>query len=160
MEYHIVTVWRIEAPIDVVYDTIFQSLNWPKWWCNVESVETIAEGSPNGIGNIRRYIWRGFLPYRLSFDICATRIEPLTAIEGIASGDVEGIGCWSFNQNENMTIVTYTWHVKTTSFWMNILELFTYPIIICNHNFVMRRGGKALAQKLNVQITHHNIMSH
>ncbi len=29
-----------------------------------------------------------------------------------------------------------------------------------NHNFVMRRGGEALAQKLNVQITHHNIMSH
>lgn len=156
MEYHLVTVWFIDAPIEVVYEAIFDSLNWPKWWSNVESVETIFAGDVNGIGNIRRYVWRGFLPYHLNFDIRATRIEPLVSIEGVASGDLNGVGCWSFSQNKNMTIVNYSWHVKTTSFGMNVLGLFAYSIVKWNHNYVMRKGGEALATLLNVRLV--NIM--
>lgn len=156
MEYHLVTVWFIDAPIEVVYEAIFDSLNWPKWWGNVESVETIFAGDVNGIGNIRRYVWHGFLPYRLNFDIRATRIEPLVSIEGVASGDLDGVGCWSFRQNQNMTIVNYSWHVKTTSFGMNVFELFAYSIVKWNHNYVMRKGGEALANLLNVRLV--NIM--
>lgn len=152
MKYHIVTVWLIEAPVEVVYETIFQSLNWPQWWCNVENVENIASGDSKGIGNIRRYIWRGLLPYRLTFDICVTRIEPLVSIEGTASGDLEGLGCWSFRQNGNMTIVNYKWHVQTTSFGMNMLGLFACPLVKWNHNYVMSKGGEALAHLLNVRL--------
>lgn len=152
MEYHLVTVWFIEAPIEVVYDAIFESLDWPKWWFNVESVETITVGDINGLGNIRRYIWHGFLPYKLSFDVQVTRIEPLVSIEGMASGDLEGIGCWSFSQNENITTVNYTWHVKTTSFGMNLLGFLASFIIRWNHNFVMRKGAEALVHLLNVRL--------
>lgn len=152
MKYHIVTIWLLEAPIEVVYETIFQSMNWPQWWDNVKHVENLESGDANGIGNIRRYTWQGFLPYQLRFDICVTRLEPLIFIEGIASGDLEGIGCWSFSYDKNITVVNYTWHVHTTSFWMNLLELFAYPLIKWNHNLVMRKGGEALAQKLNARL--------
>ena len=159
MEYNIVTVWHIEAPLETVYELISQSLNWPQWWCNVKSVEEIAPGDTKGVGNIRRYTWQGVLPYRLIFDICVTHIEPQVVIEGIASGDLEGYGRWSFSSNDAVTIVRYEWQVRTTSFWMNLLELFAYPLIKWNHNLVMRQGGKALAHKLNsrlIQVVHYS----
>ena len=152
MNYSFVTTWQIEAPIQAVSDTICQSLSWPHWWSNVVSVEEITPGDSRGIGSVRRYTWRGRLPYRLTFDICVIRFEPLAIIEGIASGDVEGQGRWSFAAHGPVTIVRYEWRVRTTRAWMNLLALFAKPVIQWNHNAVMHQGGKALARKLNARM--------
>ncbi len=157
MNYSFVTTWSIEAPIQPVCEAICYSQGWPHWWSNVERVEEIAPGDSKGIGSIRRYTWRGLLPYRLTFDICVVRFEPLSLIEGIASGDVEGEGRWSFATEGGVTVVRYEWRVRTTRAWMNLLALLANPVIKWNHNAVMRQGGVALAQKLNarlVGITH------
>jgi len=158
MKYRFVTVWHIEAPLEEVCDAIYHSLNWPQWWRNVESVEELVPGDARGIGSVRRYTWRGRLPYRLTFDICVVHIEPLAAIEGIASGDVEGRGRWSFSVEGAVTIVRYDWQVRTTPVWMNLLALFARPFIEWNHNAVMQQGGEALAHMLNarlVEIAHY-----
>jgi hypothetical protein len=152
MEYRFVTVWYIEAPLEAVCDAICHSLNWPQWWRNVESVEELASGNVRGIGSVRRYTWRGRLPYRLTFDIRVIHLDPLVAIEGIASGDVEGKGRWSFTVDGAVTVVRYEWHVRTTPVWMNLLALFARPFIEWNHNAVMQQGGEALARKLNARL--------
>jgi hypothetical protein len=158
MEYRFVTVWYIEAPLEAVCEAIYHSLNWPQWWCNVESVEDVAPGDARGIGSVRRYTWRGRLPYRLTFDIRVIKIVPLASIEGIASGDVEGKGRWSFTTEGAVTVVHYEWQVRTTPAWMNLLALFARPFIEWNHNAVMQQGGEALAHMLNarlVEIAHY-----
>ena len=152
MEYRFVTVWHIEAPLEAVCDAIYHSLNWPQWWRNVESVEELVPGDARGIGSVRRYTWRGRLPYRLTFDICVVHVEPLAAIEGIASGDVEGRGRWLFSTDGDVTIVRYDWQVRTTPMWMNLLALCARPFIEWNHNAVMRQGGEALARRLNARL--------
>ncbi len=158
MQYRFVTTWNIEAPIEAVCEAISLSLNWPQWWRNVESVVDLSPGDDRGIGSVRRYTWRGRLPYRLTFDIRVSHIEPLAAIEGIASGDVEGLGRWSFTTDGTVTIVRYEWQVHTTPVWMNLLALFARPFIKWNHNSVMQQGGVALARMLNarlVEIAHY-----
>lgn len=152
MDYSFVTTWQIEAPIQTVYEAICYSQGWPLWWRNVEKVEEISPGDSRGIGCVRRYTWHGHLPYRLTFDICVIRFEPLAVIEGIASGDVEGQGRWSFAAKGAVTTVRYEWQVRTTRPWMNLLALFAKPIIEWNHHAVMRQGGMALAQKLNARL--------
>lgn len=152
MEYRFVTVWSIEAPLATVCEEISLSLVWPQWWRSVESVEEVAPGDAQGVGRVLRYTWRGRLPYRLTFDICIVEVQPLTAVAGIANGDVEGIGRWSFSARGSVTHVRYEWQVRTTSAWMNLLALFAPPFIRWNHNFVMRQGGEALANRLNARL--------
>lgn len=152
MEYDFVTVWRVEAPLEKVWEAVSRSLDWPQWWHNVESVRELAPGDAQGVGNIRRYAWRGRLPYRLVFDIRVTRIEPMVAIAGVASGDLEGRGSWSFTAAGTVTVVRHEWQVRTTSVWMNLLELFARPLIERNHDFVMDQGGRALARRLNARL--------
>jgi hypothetical protein len=152
MDYRFVTIWHIEAPIQTVCEAICYSQAWPHWWGNVLRVEEIAPGDAQGIGSVRRYTWRGRLPYRLTFDIRVVHFEPLAVIEGIASGDVEGLGRWSFAADGAATIVRYEWRVRTTRAWMNALALCARPVIEWNHNGVMRQGGIALAQKLNARL--------
>jgi len=152
MDYRFITIWQIDAPIQAVCETICHSQNWPHWWGNVVRVEEISPGDARGIGSVRRYTWRGRLPYRLTFDIRVVHFEPLAVIEGIASGDVEGRGRWSFAADGAATVVRYEWEVRTTRPWMNALALIARPVIEWNHHAVMQQGGVALAQKLNARL--------
>lgn len=152
MEYRFVTVWSIEAPLETVCETISLSLTWPQWWRSLENVAEVAAGDTAGLGRVLRYTWRGRLPYRLTFDVRIVEIQPLVAVAGVAHGDVEGTGRWSFSTQGSVTHVRYEWQVRTTPVWMNVLALFARPFIRWNHNFVMRQGGEALAHRLNARL--------
>jgi len=151
-DYRFVTLWHIEAPIEAVCDAIYHSMRWPQWWLNVKSVKELVPGDARGVGSVRRYSWLGRLPYRLTFDICVTHIKPLASIEGVASGDVEGCGRWSFTTDGAVTIVRFEWRVRTTPAWMNLLARFARPFFKWNHDAIMRQGGEALARRLNTRL--------
>lgn len=74
-EYHLLTIWRINAPLTKVYNAIHDSLHWPDWWPGSEKVEAIADGKSDGTNSIRRYAWRGKPPYPVVFDVRATCIR-------------------------------------------------------------------------------------
>lgn len=147
-EYHLLTIWRIEAPLEKVYAAIHDSLRWPEWWLGAEKVEQMAPGDTNGINSIRRYCWQGELPYPVVFEVRATRIEELVAIEGSARGDLEGVGRWHFSCKGPVSIVHYEWHVRSTKWWMNLLAPLARSIFIRNHVLLMTQGGEGLARRL------------
>lgn len=151
-EFRFVTLWSIEAPLEAVCDAIEHSLDWPQWWQGVEKVEELAPGDARGIGSVRRYLWKGHLPYRLGFDICVTRMQPLTMVEGIACGDVEGIGRWSFTSEGALTIARYEWRVRPTALWMRLLTPLASPLFRWNHDILMQQGGEGLARRLNARL--------
>jgi hypothetical protein len=112
----------------------------------------MAVGGSDGIGSIRRYAWRGDLPYPVVFEVRVTRIEALLAIEGEACGDVAGTGRWHFAAQGEVTVVRYEWHVRTTRWWLNLLAPLARPLFIRNHAQIMARGGEALAQRLGTAL--------
>lgn len=143
-EYKFITTWIIDAPIEKVWTEIINYQNWPTWWKYVESV------IPNQ--NYHRFTWKTPLSYKLSFDSKLTKVEPPKVLELIATGDVDGVGLWELEPTENGTLVCYTWKVKTTKTWMNILAIFIRPLMEWNHNAIMEEGGKALAQRLAAKL--------
>jgi len=144
-EYHFLTIWRIEAPLTNVYAAILDALHWPDWWPGVQSVELLAAGDADAIDSVCRYSWKGKLPYELMFEVRATRIENLVAIEGIAQGDLEGAGRWTFSAQGAASVVRFEWHVRTTRWWMNLIAPLARSIFNSNHALAMRRGGEGLA---------------
>lgn len=151
-EYHLLTIWRIKAPLTQVYDAIHDSMRWPDWWPGAEKVEAIADGDSDGINSVRRYSWQGDLPYPVVFDVRATRIEALAAIEGRARGDLEGTGCWHFAHDGEASIVHYEWHVRSARWWMNLLAPLARPMFIRNHVRIMTQGGEGLARRLDAAL--------
>jgi hypothetical protein len=147
-EYRLLSIWRIEAPLETVYAAILGSMGWPAWWPGVQEVETLAEGDPCGIGNIRRYTWQGELPYRLNFAVHTTRIEPCIAIEGRTEGDLEGVGRWHFSRQGTACVVRFEWQVRTTRWWMSALAPLARDLFIKKHTQFMARGVSGLAHLL------------
>lgn len=147
-EYRLLSIWRIEAPLEEVYSAILDSLHWPEWWSDVQKVEQTAAGGADGIDNVRRYFWKGQLPYRMVVEVRTTRIEYLVAIEGAAQGDFEGIGRWRFSREGAISVVRYEWHVRSNRWWMNLIAPLARSMFIRNHALVMGQGGEGLARRL------------
>src|ERR1041385_2705010 len=136
--YDFVTVWRVKAPIETVWNEIYHSSDWPTWW--------------KGVGSIHRYTWKSKLPYRLSFDMQTVRVEPPRLLEGIAVGELQGRGLWQLSTEGNETIVRYDWNVVTTKRWMNLLSPIARPLFEWNHNVVMNWGAEGLQKRLGATV--------
>lgn len=151
-DYHLLSTWRIAAPLEAVYATILDSPDWPHWWPAVRQVEALVAGEADGVNSVWRYAWQGRLPYRLVFDVRISRIDNLRAIEGVADGDLEGTGGWYFCREGEVSVVRYDWHVRSRRWWMNLLAPLLRPVFIRNHALVMEQGGEGLARRLGVSL--------
>jgi uncharacterized protein YndB with AHSA1/START domain len=147
-----VTQWHLEAPIERIWEALFDPEEWPRWWRYVEAVVELEKGDAQGIGALRRYTWSSRLPYRLSFEMRTTALAPLSFIEGVATGDLNGTGRWQLREFGQTTRVQYVWTVTTAKGWTNLLAPILAPVFAWNHNQVMREGGRGLAQHLGVAL--------
>jgi uncharacterized protein YndB with AHSA1/START domain len=151
-QYSFVTVWKIEAPIELVWDEICDIENLPSWWKAIVDIKVIDRGDENGVNFLVEQIWKGVLPYKLSLLSKTTAVDYLKSIEIVASGDLEGLGKWTFTQEGEIVRVQYNWDVKTTQKAMSFLALVIKPLLAWNHDEIMRWGALGLAKKLNAKL--------
>ena len=152
VKYSFVTKWQLKAPIQEVWDAIYNSLEWPQWWKGVISVIEIEKNDEAGINGVRSYTWKSALPYKLNFNMKLIEKKPLRSLKGIAFGELVGNGKWLFKQKDSIVYVQYNWNVITTKKWMNIFSFLLKPLFRINHNIVMHWGGKCLAKKLGTTL--------
>lgn len=153
--YRLVTEWRIDAPLDALFDALSTPADWPRWWRYVDRVDPIAQADATGIGAVWRYTWSSRLPYRLTFDMTTTRSDRPQTIEGIASGELSGVGCWQLANDGGVSRVRYAWFVDTGKRWMSVAAPLLAPLFAWNHDQVMRAGGEGLARRLGVRFIAH-----
>ena len=83
--YSFVTEWRLDAPIERVYETIADATGWPEWWPAVRSVDEVRPPlDRNGVGRVWRYEFRGSLPYTFSFEMTVEEAARPTTLAGRA----------------------------------------------------------------------------
>ncbi len=150
-DFHLITEWTLDAPIDAVWEVLTIPEDWPRWWKAVKRVDLLEKGNSDGTGSLRRMTWATALPYALSFDMRTTKIEPKALIEGQASGELNGLGRWTLRADGNQTRVRYDWIVAVSKPWMQLCAPVLPPVFAWNHNVVMGWGlagiRKRLAQK-------------
>ena len=151
-QYSFVTNWELRAPLEDVWNAVYNSLEWPQWWRGVKSVIEIQKNDENGINGIREYTWKSFLPYQLKFSMQLTEKEHLKRLKGVAFGELEGTGEWTFKQELGNVYVQYNWNMVTNKKWMNTFSFLLKPVFKFNHDVVMYWGGKALAKKLGTSL--------
>lgn len=151
-KYLFTTTWKIQAPIQDVWNAIYYSEQWPEWWKDFTSVVEIEKGDENSIGSIRVYKLKAWTFYTLSFNLLLTRRADLQYLEGSATGELEGTGSWQFSTQNGITTVTCVWNVETNIKWMNALAFLLKPLFRYNHGLVMKHGARALAAKLNAPL--------
>lgn len=152
MEYHFVSTWQIQAPIERVWEEIYHAERWPSWWKYVAGAEELDPGAADGVGRRARLLFRTRLPYTLGFEVRVTRVRPPSELEAEATGELEGTGRWTLTSADGGTLVHYYWDIRTTRWWMNLLAPVARPAFSWNHDQLMREGGQSLARRLGADL--------
>jgi len=151
-EYHFVSTWQVQAPIERVWEEIYHAERWPSWWKYVIGVDVLEPGAADGVGKRVRVLFRTRLPYTIGFDARSTRVRPPTELESETIGELEGTGRWTLTSADGGTLVRYDWDVRTTRWWMNLLAPVARPAFSWNHGQLMREMAQSLARRLGADL--------
>ena len=143
--YHFVTEWRVTATVDEVKAVLGDGTALPRWWPSVYlAVREVEPGGPGGVGRALDLHTKGWLPYTLRWTLHVT--EPITD-EGFAlsaTGDLEGVGRWTFEAQGPEVRITYDWRVMASKPLLRRLSWLLRPAIAANHRWAMERGEESL----------------
>jgi hypothetical protein len=151
-DYHYVSTWQLQAPIEQVWAAISDLEHLPAWYAGLREVQQLAPGDAQGVGTQVRYVIKGRLPLRLAVEATVTRVAAPRELELRADGELAGTGRWSLDQQDGITTARYTWDVRTTRPWMNLVAPLARPLFTWNSKGVMLQAGKGLARFLGVPL--------
>jgi carbon monoxide dehydrogenase subunit G len=152
-DYHYVSTWRLQAPIEQVWAAALNDLeHLPTWYSGVQDARELTPGDAHGVGRRVRYVIKGRLPLQLVFEATTTRSLPPREQELQAEGELAGTGRWSLDQQSEVTTVRYRWDVRTTRPWMNLLAPVARPIFTWNSRGVMLQAGEGLSRFLGARL--------
>jgi uncharacterized protein YndB with AHSA1/START domain len=151
--FELLTQWRLQAPIERVWEAISRPEDWPSWWPYVRAVTPLREGEPGGLGAVKRMAWSTRLPYGLAFDAETVEVQRPFRLRALARGELEGEGLWELRADgDGGTWVNYRWRVDLHRPWMRRLAPLAAPVFRWNHRGVMAAGGQGLARHLGVPL--------
>ncbi len=148
-DYHFITHWLVEGTIEEVSAILADAESLLRWWPAVYlEVKTLKEGDANNIGKEIFLRAKGWLPYSFSWKFCLTGNHAPKGFTLEASGEFNGRGVWTLEQQGKMVAVIYDWEVRVQK---PLLEKFAFlmkPIFSANHNWAMRKGEESLKLEL------------
>jgi hypothetical protein len=148
-DYNFVDRWRVKADVKEVADILEDALSLPRWWPSVYfEVNEIEPGAERGIGKLISLRAGGWLPYtlRINFRTVESRYPNGFSME--ATGDLEGRGIWTFEQDGPFVNITYDWTIRANKPVIEKLSFLLKPIFRSNHNWTMKRGKESLKLEL------------
>lgn len=146
-QFHLVTRWCFDAPIERVWEMLNQPERFPEWWPGFERAEVEGDG---GVGTLSRYRVRG--DFGLGFDF-ETRVDERREPEYLlvsSRGDLTGTGEWRLERDGSGTKVVYTWDVDLGRRGLRLFSRLpgSRRRMERSHDRVMSAGGENLARLL------------
>ena len=148
-QYAFVTRWRVEGTCGEVADILGDPLELPRWWPSVYlRVAELQPADANGLGRRVRLHTKGWLPYTLTweFEIVESRYPHGSTL--VASGDFDGLGVWTFEQDGAFVDATYDWRLSAEKPLLRNLSFLLKPIFEANHRWAMTQGEQSLKLEL------------
>ena len=142
-EYHFVTDWRFNAPLERVWSVVLDIERYPEWWKNFRRVE-IIRGDGRSVGSQIACEVRGSLPYSLRYTLDVLESQAYRRILLASSGDLVGTGRWEFTRLDSTAQAVYYWDVGTTNPVLNVIAPLARGLLERNHQVVMANGYAGL----------------
>src|SRR5712692_3267324 len=147
--YHLVSHWRVEGTVNEVSDILEDAAALSEWWGSVYSDVAVLEvGNPDGTGKVFRLLGRGWLPYSLHLTFRQIDRRYPTGFTVAVSGDLNGVGVWSFSQDGRSVDIAFDWTVAADKAILRWFSPLFKPVFASNHRWTMRRGEESLRLEL------------
>lgn len=147
--YRFVEHWNIPARPEVVWDVLADGTLLPLWWRGVylESVPLGAYAGP-AVGNRHRAKARGFLPYRLRFELESLALERPRLVKVGVRGDLTGTWTATLSPTAAGTRVDIEQVVTADKPLLRWFSPLLKPLFAWNHRWTTPRGEQGLTAYL------------
>lgn len=147
--YQFLTLWRIEGMCGEVADVLGDPLAFPRWWPAVYlDVEEIRPAGEHRVGQRIRQLTRGWLPYTIAWEFEVVESNYPYGFSIVASGDFDGRGEWTLEQNGPFVTATYDWRLNAEKPLLRNLSFAFKPLFEANHRWAMAQGERSLRLEL------------
>jgi Polyketide cyclase / dehydrase and lipid transport len=150
--YHFISHWKVKASREEVYEVLSDAMGLMRWWPSVYlDVRVANPGDANGVGKLVELYTKGWLPYTLRWSFVVQAAEKPIGFTIIPSGDFEGRGIWTFEQDQKdpqFCLITYDWKIEATKPLLRKLSFLIKPIFSANHLWAMKKGEESLKLEL------------
>ena len=148
--YHFRTTWRVEGACGEVADILGDPLRLEVWWPSVylEVEEIEPARSERGVGRRVRLLTKGWLPYTLRWELVVVESNYPHGFTIAATGDLEGTGVWTFEQDGGDVHITYDWRIRAEKPLLRKLSVLLRPLFEANHRWAMAEGEQSLRLEL------------
>jgi hypothetical protein len=147
--YHFTTHWRVEGTTGEVADVLGDPLGFVRWWPSVYlDVRELRPPDANGVGRLVRWHTAGFLPYTLTWESEVVEWRYPRGFTIVATGDFDGRGVWTFEQDDAFVDVTFDWRLRAEKPLLRNLSFLLKPLFEANHRWAMARGEESLKLEL------------
>jgi len=144
-EYHFLTRWELEASPQEVFDLIADAPSYPRWWPSVFLEARVLEpGDDKGVGRLVEVRTATFLllSMRWRYRVTAAHAPGRLAVE--TTGDIRGLGLWTFEGRERNTGVRFNWRGGVMRAPFRQLPTLFGPLARACHRWAMERGFTSL----------------
>lgn len=148
-EYRFLTRWRFVASISEVSDILEDIDSLSTWWPSVYlRTETLDSGDKRGIGKVVRLLTKGWLPYKLRWNLTVIESNAPHGFKIAAEGDFVGTGEWTLEQRGPFAEVTFDWRISAEKPLLRQWSFLLKPIFAANHRWAMDKGEESLFLEL------------
>jgi hypothetical protein len=153
-EYHFITHWRVQAPINEVFDILADGPDLVRWWPSVYlDVQELEPGdAETAVGKVISLYTKGWLPYTLRWHFRVTESNKPHGFSLEAWGDFVGRGIWTLAPDGDWTNVTYDWKIRADKPLLRTFSPLLKPLFSANHYWAMQKGEESLKLEL---LRHH-----
>jgi Polyketide cyclase / dehydrase and lipid transport len=148
--YHLVSHWRVHGSAQEAFGLLEDARGLERWWGSVYSdVEELTPSDDSGLGQRFRLIGRGWLPYVLHLEFRETQRDSPHSFTVQVSGDLNGVGIWTLEQQGSEVAITFDWTVSADKAVLRWFSPLLKPVFAANHRWTMRRGEESLQLELD-----------
>lgn len=151
-QYTLNTHWRIPGNISDAYEILTRPLDYPKWWGlkDFTAIEISGAGA-DSLGQTVQFEMKGWLPYRLRWQLRAIEAEKPHHIAGVSKGDFEGLGVWSLKQDNGWADITFNWGVTVQHPFLRRWAMLLRPLFLWNHHWVMNKSKQGMEKMMSAR---------
>jgi hypothetical protein len=148
-DYVFLSRWRIEGTCGEIADVLGDPLELARWWPSVYlDVRELRPPDARGLGRRVELLTKGWLPYTIKWEFEVVGSDYPNGFTIVASGDFNGRGVWTFEQDGAFVDVTYDWRLRAEKPLLKNLSFLLKPIFEANHRWAMKQGEESLNLEL------------
>ena len=148
-DYVFLSRWRIEGTCGEVADVLGDPLELTRWWPSVYlNVRELQPPDARGLGRRVALVTKGWLPYTITWAFEVVASDYPNGFTIVATGDFNGRGVWTFEQNGPFVDVIYDWRLRVEKPALKNLSFLLKPIFEANHRWAMKQGEESLKLEL------------